>query len=521
MPNVTEMQMDLAGKITFELDNGTTKIVDLANLGSGGGGGGPVTANDITDAGTSGKDVLRASTPSAVKTVLALVKADVGLVNADNTSDASKPVSTAQQAALNLKVDVPGVVSTVAPLLLRQPLKLGFAGDSIASMWASTTGFSPVFWAKTELYPCDIVVTMNTAAPGLSSSHLVSNQIAILEALATKPDVVIIQSLQNDFAGSAANAESLFANVRTYSERALAAGVKLVVICSHPPKSSVPDVAAAVGHLNRLIENYCLNTPGNFYCDVMGAWRAKGVADTNGIAWQGTANTVDAYSDDGTHPGVLAARAAAPLIEPVLRRYARPISPVPFAVVAYDNTNYPYGNVLGLQGAMVGTGGQYNGVDNTNVPGASATVRNRWEVTDGNGVTATPLIVTGSDGYRYLQLTLSGTATANGSVTAATSFAYIVTSADYFAELVTECQNLTGITGVRADFQAIQTMDLAGSGNSVLTLNGRQHWRTPIINYSSTQFSLKTNQIVINFKSGQTVSGVIRIGRVGIHRVAP
>ncbi|WP_417480478.1 pyocin knob domain-containing protein [Maricaulis maris] len=34
-----------------------------------------------------------------------LAKADVGLGNADNTSDASKPVSTAQQTALNAKVD--------------------------------------------------------------------------------------------------------------------------------------------------------------------------------------------------------------------------------------------------------------------------------------------------------------------------------------------------------------------------------------------------------------------------------
>lgn len=42
---------------------------------------------------------------AGLMTALALVKADVGLGNVDNTSDASKPVSTAQQAALNLKGD--------------------------------------------------------------------------------------------------------------------------------------------------------------------------------------------------------------------------------------------------------------------------------------------------------------------------------------------------------------------------------------------------------------------------------
>ena len=35
---------------------------------------------------------------------VALVKADVGLGNVDNTSDANKPVSTAQAAAINAKV---------------------------------------------------------------------------------------------------------------------------------------------------------------------------------------------------------------------------------------------------------------------------------------------------------------------------------------------------------------------------------------------------------------------------------
>ena len=37
---------------------------------------------------------------------MALVKGDVGLGNVDDTSDANKPVSTAQQTALNLKADL-------------------------------------------------------------------------------------------------------------------------------------------------------------------------------------------------------------------------------------------------------------------------------------------------------------------------------------------------------------------------------------------------------------------------------
>lgn len=48
------------------------------------------------------------TTIANVKTAFALVKADVGLSNADNTSDVNKPVSTAQQTALNLKITGPG-----------------------------------------------------------------------------------------------------------------------------------------------------------------------------------------------------------------------------------------------------------------------------------------------------------------------------------------------------------------------------------------------------------------------------
>jgi hypothetical protein len=58
-------------------------------------------------------------TPAQVKTDLALVKGDVGLGNVDNTSDANKPVSTAQQAALDLKLNLAGgtmsgVLATIA-----------------------------------------------------------------------------------------------------------------------------------------------------------------------------------------------------------------------------------------------------------------------------------------------------------------------------------------------------------------------------------------------------------------------
>lgn len=54
-------------------------------------------------------------TPAQAKTSLALVKGDVGLGNVDNTSDAAKPVSTAQQTALDLKANLASPALTGNP----------------------------------------------------------------------------------------------------------------------------------------------------------------------------------------------------------------------------------------------------------------------------------------------------------------------------------------------------------------------------------------------------------------------
>lgn len=67
------------------------------------------------------------------KTWQTLDKAAVGLSNVDNTSDASKPISTATQTALNAKADVIYVDSEVAT---RQPLVLTATTDTSASTGA-------------------------------------------------------------------------------------------------------------------------------------------------------------------------------------------------------------------------------------------------------------------------------------------------------------------------------------------------------------------------------------------------
>jgi hypothetical protein len=69
---------------------------------------------DDSQADSFGLQMLATSSLTAGKALLALAKVDVGLGNADNTSDVNKPVSTLQAAALALKQDLHADLTAVA-----------------------------------------------------------------------------------------------------------------------------------------------------------------------------------------------------------------------------------------------------------------------------------------------------------------------------------------------------------------------------------------------------------------------
>ncbi len=71
-------------------------------------GSGVIKANNIELVTLSGSQILtnKTLTSPSITTPTGIVKGDIGLGNVDNTSDADKPVSTAQQTALNLKANL-------------------------------------------------------------------------------------------------------------------------------------------------------------------------------------------------------------------------------------------------------------------------------------------------------------------------------------------------------------------------------------------------------------------------------
>jgi hypothetical protein len=75
---------------------------------------------------------------------VALVKADVGLGNVDNTSDANKPVSTAQASAIAAKYTKPGTGIPSSDMATAVQTSLGKADTSVQSLPAATTSVSGI-----------------------------------------------------------------------------------------------------------------------------------------------------------------------------------------------------------------------------------------------------------------------------------------------------------------------------------------------------------------------------------------
>lgn len=109
-------------------------------------------------------------TPAQAKTSLALVKADVGLGNVDNTSDANKPVSTATQTALDLKAPLasPTFTGTVTfPAgTIGIPMYSRVTGSNATTTGQSlvdVTGLTQALVANAT-YEIEIVLSVSTTA---------------------------------------------------------------------------------------------------------------------------------------------------------------------------------------------------------------------------------------------------------------------------------------------------------------------------------------------------------------------
>lgn len=104
-------------------------------------------------------------TPAQFKTDLVLVKADVGLGSVDNTADTAKPVSTAQQTALDLKANLAGPTFTGTTTIATLSVSGHATLEGVTSTGATGTG-SLVFSASPTLTGAVTVGVVGISAAG-------------------------------------------------------------------------------------------------------------------------------------------------------------------------------------------------------------------------------------------------------------------------------------------------------------------------------------------------------------------
>ncbi len=147
-------------------------------------------------------------TGAQVKSILALSKADVGLANVDNTSDANKPVSTAQQTALNLKANlaspalsgVPTAPTAAAGTNTTQIASTQFVVNEIASRLASTDAL---------LYKGAIDASTNPNYPAADAGHTYRISVAGKIGGASGKNVEVGDLLICNVDGTAAGTDSV------------------------------------------------------------------------------------------------------------------------------------------------------------------------------------------------------------------------------------------------------------------------------------------------------------------------
>jgi hypothetical protein len=136
-------------------------------------------------------------------------------------------------------------------------------------------------------------------------------------------------------------------------------------------------------------------------------------------AWKGGTTALGATSADGTHPSAAGARAQALPLSYILKDICPRTMNWPGGIPAsdYDPANMRWADILGVGGAMQGTGGidmtTGGGTFNTGIPGkATGGIKDKWRVTWNIGTVPTFSITTNASGDRELNMALTGNATA-------------------------------------------------------------------------------------------------------------
>ena len=133
-------------------------------------------------------------TPAQVKTDLSLTKSDVGLGNVDNTTDANKPVSTAQQTAIDAKVDNTAYDATSWNGVTDKAPSKDAVRDKFASIDSTLSGLSG---SVEVLNTATLGSTQNNYSSGMSASKNILTILNIIPSASFKITGIDSTSVEN------------------------------------------------------------------------------------------------------------------------------------------------------------------------------------------------------------------------------------------------------------------------------------------------------------------------------------
>lgn len=308
---------------------------------------------------------------------------------------------------------------------LGRRITVGFAGDSIADNNGGgkfnnvnkgvMAADSAPFWMMAEHFNADVDFNNKRyedggygfALGGSTTEHF--KDVQVPQILDRPPDILVVCPLQNDDISDAASAmtsaQRVIDGVTTVLPKLpVGAAIQGILPKGILQGSNVPEAREMA---NLILRAWAERTPGVVFMDVLSTIRdTSGEPESRGAT--ATVLYKPAYTYDQVHFLPDGARAIAHIWADAFRRLVRErqlhdIMPRPYDPRFFWNAYFG-----GRRGLMLGTGGGFNGA-------SSSAVAADWGIdypTD-RGITFTPSLAVGPDGFIYQYMTPTGTATSD------------------------------------------------------------------------------------------------------------
>jgi hypothetical protein len=444
-------------------------------------------------------------------------------------------------------------------------LKIALAGDSMMGYGAAGAWSSFLQVAMMLHYNADVMVDtrpyfvndgatypriaadkrgMNFGAAARDTNQMLQYQLPyILEAIdaGLMHPVLWASPLQNDLFNAVGSPDAAVQRMVDFVGPIVERGIHVRMMGMHPKNDVGEATENAFGrhYIEQRLRNIAARTPGWGYIPILDLLKSGDPAEEarSLVQWRGPTNQVGGYSYDGTHSWPLGARAIAKRVADSLRMLASEVVPPVFDARAFDQTRNGWGNIIGTQGRLVGTGGKIT--DLSKAVGASdrsvatnnlpAGVELLYDAS--KGFTITPSLT--GDPSAPIELTYSGTPTAD------TDYAVRLTSTARISDAMwaesfgtarwIDAVNVAGLAigegrlGLTGDDIIINLPGLGswgGPGHIVLSpLNERIvfHSKTPGVvrnaDARTLRYDLKGGVV-----AGRPLSGKLRIGPQGVFK---